>query len=175
MFKIERTARGDRLEADAVLKPSDFQGIADTLGSVPLRARKIGYVAARQAQESEVVETHWNGRETTNTARAGDFIVTNLSPQRQPLHDDHGQINVYVITADRFPNLYVAADGTSDLGTVYRAKGVVSAIPLPGGLDIAAPWGERQTASAGYLLCNGAEVYGISKGAFEETYEVMGQ
>ena len=158
-----------------MLTPADFQGIAKKLGRVPLRARKIGYVAARQAKKSEVVETYWNGKETTNIARAGDFVVTNLSPQGLPLRDDHGQINVYVIAADKFPNLYVPAEGKSELGPIYRAKGVLSAIPLSGGLDIAAPWGERQVASAGFLVCNGAEVYGISKGAFEETYELMGQ
>ena len=57
-------------------------------------------------------------------------------------------------------------------GAIYRAKGVVSTIPLPGGFDIAAPWGERQTATSGYLLCNGSEVYGNSRTAFEATYEV---
>ena len=81
MFKIDRTAPGDRLEADAVLTPSDFQSIAKQLGPPPLRARKIGYVAARAQPRSEVVETRWNGKETSNTARAGDFIVTNLSPR----------------------------------------------------------------------------------------------
>ena len=83
-------------------------------------------------------------------------------------------MNVYVIVGERFPELYEPAEGKSQHGAVYRARGVVSAMPLPGGLDIAAPWGERQTASAGYLLCNGEEVYGIGKRAFEETYEGVG-
>ena len=173
MFKIDRTARGDRLEADAVLTPSDFQSIAKTLGHPPLRARKIGYVAARRAEKSEVVETRWNGKETTNTARVGDFIVTNLSPKCQPLRDGDGHMNVYLIAAERFPQLYEPAEGKSEHGAVYRAMGVVSALPFPGGLDISAPWGERQTTSAGYLLLSGEDVYGISQGAFEETYEVM--
>jgi hypothetical protein len=173
MFKIESTARGDRLEADAVLTPSDFQRIAKTLGRPPLGARKIGFVAARRAKKSEVVETHWNGKETSNTARRGDFIVTNLSPISEPLRDADGRLNVYVISADRFPSLYEPAAGRSEHGAVYRARGLVSAIALPGGLDIAAPWGERQTASSGYLLCNGAEVYGSSAAAFEATYEVL--
>ena len=44
-----------------------------------------------------------------------------------------------------------------------------------GGFDIAAPWGERQTTAVGYLLCNGPEVYGSSRNAFEGTYEVVGR
>ena len=174
MFKIERTARGDRLEADAVLMPSDFQSIANKLGHPPLRARKIGYVAARRAEKREAVETRWNGKETTNTARVGDFIVTNLSPQRIPLRDGEGHVNVYVILAERFADLYEPASGESEHGAVHRAKGIVSALPLPGGLDIAAPWGERQTASAGYLLLSSEEVYGSSKETFEATYELLG-
>jgi hypothetical protein len=174
MFKIERAARGDRLEADAVLTPADFQRIAEELGRPPLRARKIGFVAARRAERSEVVETHWNGKKTSNTARMGDFIVTNLSPDSEPLRDADGHLNVYVISADRFPSLYEPAAGRTEHGAVYRARGLVSAIPLPGGLDIAAPWGERQTASAGYLLCNGEDVYGVGQRAFEGTYEALG-
>ncbi len=177
MFKIVRKgaqSAGVRLEADAVVTPADFQRIAEELGSPPIRARKIGYVAARKATKSEVVETRSNGKETTNTASAGDLIVTNLSPQREPLRDRDGHLNVYVIEAARFPALYEPAGGESAQGPIYRAKGVVSAIPLPGGFDIAAPWGERQTSSNGYLLCNGTEVYGSSREAFEKTYEVVG-
>jgi hypothetical protein len=77
-----------------------------------------------------------------------------------------------VIEAARFAELYEPAGGESAQGPVYRAKGIVSAIPLPGAFDIAAPWGERQTAASGYLLYNGQEVYGSSKEAFEKTYEV---
>jgi hypothetical protein len=176
VFKIVRKGAqgaGVRLEADTALTPADFQSVADALGSPPIRARKIGYTAARKATESEVVETRSNGRETTNTARAGDWIVTNLSPQREPLLDLDGHLNVYVIEAARFPALYEPAGSKSAQGAIYRAKGVASAIPLPGGFDIAAPWGQRQTAADGYLLCNGTEVYGSSRGAFEAAYEVM--
>lgn len=177
MFKI--VSNGDqssdaRLDADAVLTPADFQRIAEELGSPALRARKIGFVAARKAAKSEVVETRSNGKETTNTARAGDFIATNLSPQRTPLHDREGNLDHYVIAAARFVDLYELAGGESEQGPVYRPKGLVSAIPFPGGFDIAAPWGERQTAASGYLLCNDTEVYGASRSAFEATYEVVG-
>jgi hypothetical protein len=175
MFRIDRTARGDRLEADAVLTTADFQRIAKELLQPPLRARKIGYVAARRAEKDEVVETRSNGKETTNTAHPGDWIVTNLSPQLDPLQDDEGHMNVYVIVGERFPQLYEPAEGDSQHGALYRARGrVVSALPFPGGLDIVAPWGERQTASAGYLLCNDEDVYGVGQTAFDGTYEVVG-
>ena len=177
MFKITgKPARGDaRLEADAKLTPADFADAAKQLGTAPLRARKVGYVAARKATRKEVVETRWNGKETTNTAEPGDYIVTNLSPLRRPLHDSDGHLNIYVISADKFATLYEPTAETSEEGDVYRAKGVVSALPLPGGFDILAPWGERQTGSAGYLLLNGNEVYGANAQAFDATYERVGQ
>ena len=132
-------------------------------------------MAARKADKSEMVETRWNGKETTNTARAGDYIVTNLTPQRQPLRDARRASSTSTSSAAaRFPDLYEATGETSKLGPVYRAKGVVSALPLPGGFDIMAPWGERQTGADGYLLMNGEEVYGAGTDAFEKTYEVVG-
>jgi len=82
-------------------------------------------------------------------------------------------MDIYVIAGGRFASLYEPTEGESTFGKVYRATGVVSALSFPGGLDIAAPWGERQTTSAGYLLCNGEEVYGASTNAFEATYEVL--
>src|SRR5262245_11610988 len=103
MFKITHTGPGPddtRLQADAVLTPADFDRIAKEAGRRPVRARKIGFIAARQASEPEAVETRWNGRETTNRARKGDWIVTNLSPQQEPLRDRDGCVNTYVIRAE---------------------------------------------------------------------------
>jgi hypothetical protein len=162
-----------RLESDAVLTPENFQRIAGEIGISPIEARKIGHVAVRTATKTEVVETCSNGKETTNTARPGDYIVTNLSPQREPLLDRDGHLNIYVIRAAKFPDLYELTGERGAHGAVYRAKGVVSAIPLPGGFDIAAPWGERQTAEGGYLVCNGREVYGVSSDAFDATYVLV--
>jgi hypothetical protein len=170
MPKISRIGGKARLTSDAILTPADFARIAAELGETPIRARKVGTVAARKATKRETVETRWNGKETTNTAKRGDFIVTNLSPQCQPLLDRDGHMNVYVIAAEHFAALYERTSEKSEHGAIYRAKGVVSALPLPGGFDILAPWGERQTGASGYLLLNGAEVYGAGREAFEETY-----
>lgn len=178
MFMIVRSgaqAADARLKSNSVLTPADFQRIANELGIPPIRARKIGYVAVRKAANSEVVETHSNGKETTNTARAGDYVVTNLSPQRTPLRDRDGHLNVYVIEAARFPDLYEPAGGDTLQGPVYRAKGVISAIALPGGFDITAPWGERQKAASGYLLLYHDMVYGGSHLAFEATHAILAE
>ena len=175
MHEIVEDARGHaRLLADTVLTPVDFQRIADDIACPIVCARKVGYIAARKATVTEAVETRWNGKETSNTARPGDWIVTNLSRQREALRDREGRVNTYVIKAERFGALYEPAAGENEFGAIHRAKGIVSVIPLPGGFDIVAPWGKRQSAPAGYLVLNGEEVYGNNAETFAATYEVVG-
>ena len=178
MYRIDHQGKREdlaRVLSDTALTPEDFHGIAGDLGISPVAARKIGYVAARKAEKEERLETRSNGKETTNTARPGDFVVTNLTPQREPLRDRDNHLNIYVITAAKFADLYQPTGESNEHGEVHKAKGIISAIALPGGFDIAAPWGERQTAADGYLVCNGSEVYGVSRDAFDTTYEMMSQ
>jgi hypothetical protein len=177
MFRILRKGAwraGIRIEADAVLTPADFRRIAEETGAEVVRARKIGFVAARQASKPEPVETRWNGKESADTARVGDWIVTNLTPQQAALRDREGHVNTYVILAERFASLYESIGAQNEFGAVYRAKGTVEAIRLSDGFDIVAPWGERQTSPAGHLLCNGTDVYGNNAETFAATYEVVG-
>lgn len=167
------TIQGARLEADTALTPRDFQNIAAELGIRPLRARKIGYVAARAASGNEALETRWNGQKSATAVRTGDFIVTNLTPQRAPLRDNDGNLNVYVIGAQRFADIYESTGESTAHGAVYRSTSIVSAIPLSGGFDIVAPWGERQVITDGCLLCNGSDVYGNCRETFEATYQLL--
>ncbi len=160
------------LSADA-----DFDRLAADLarhGSARFRARKIAFVAARQATAPERIETRFNGKETENTAAAGDWIVTNLAADRTELRDAEGSVNTYVIRAANFANLYGRDGGSTEFGDIYKAKGVVDAVAVAGGFDIMAPWGERQVAQTGYIVRNGDDVYGIHGEAFDKTYERVG-
>jgi hypothetical protein len=177
MFKIHRSGGRKKarlvLVARAALTPTDFHQIADAVGGMII-ARKAGCVAARRARKSKVVETRWNGKETTNTAQPGDWIVTTLSASLEPLRDSEGHANTYVISGQRFGTSYERTGSMSRFGTVYRPiNGVVEAIPLLGGFDIVAPWGERQKATCGYLLLNGIDVYGNNWDIFAATYEIV--
>jgi hypothetical protein len=162
-----------RLKSTRALTPADFHAIAAKLGCDPVAARKVGFIAATKASRSKTVETRWNGKETTNKARPGDWIVTSLSAKREVLRDGDGHVNTYVVAADRFKDLYqpTRTKPLAKLGAVYRAKSVVSALWLPAGFDIIAPWGERQTGPAGYLILNGTDVYGNNAETFDATYE----
>ncbi len=178
MYRIERTgffSKRNRLVASDTLTVKDFRPAAAAAGQAIVKARKIGVVAARKAEREEPVVTHWNGEETTNTARPGDWVVTSLGSDRSVLRDRDGNANTYVIRADKFPTLYDQTSGSNEFGQFFKAKGVVEAFFLSGGFDIAAPWGQRQMSDAGYLLLNGEEVYGNNKETFETTYEVIRQ
>ena len=155
------------------LTAADFHALAARHRLEVLNARKIGFVAVRRADRAEAIETRWNGKETTNVAKPGDAIATNLDGQRRPLLDRNGSRNVYVIEAARFEELYEATGDVGADGPIYKARSIVAALPLPGGFDIVAPWGERQTGEDGFLLLNGDDVYGIARGAFLATYEVV--
>jgi hypothetical protein len=177
MFTIEKTGPHrdkNRLVARAVLSEADFRDIARALGGQPVRARKTALIAARQATASERVETQWNGSETTNTAKPGDWIVTSLSADGKVLRDGAGHTNSYVISAASFPELYAPTEGANEFGRFYAARGTVDALHLSGGFEIVAPWGERQTAPDGYLILSGRQVYGNNAETFAATYAVIG-
>jgi hypothetical protein len=164
------------LVAEQSLSADDFDRVVRELRDYacePFQARKIGYVMARQATGFEAVETRFNGEAWTSEASPGDWIVTNMGNDRQVLLDGEGHANTYVVRKDRFSGIYERDTGDSPFGEVYRAKGVVDAVFLAGGFDMRAPWGDRQLASTGYLLRNGAEAYGIDKVMFDTTYRRM--
>jgi hypothetical protein len=176
MFTLTRRGffrRTRRLQAATTLDAADFQEIARMLGAAPKRARKIGRVSARKAQERQHLETRWNGKESEITVEPDDWIVTTLSPASEVLRDREGHANTYAIKPERFGELYEPLAGSTEFGAVYRAKGVVDALFLSGGFESKAPWGEMQRADSGYLLLNGSEVYGNSRETFEATYEII--
>lgn len=182
MFTLEKSGllfwKKVRLIAPDGIDRDGFEDLARQLGTRARRARKSGLVAARQAAVSERIDTRWNGNETTNTAEPGDWIVTALANAGSLLRDGSGEANTYVIKAQRFPELYdaskLAADGeVAAAGAIYEPKGVVDALPVNGGFEIKAPWGETQRAASGYILRNGNDVYGNNRETFEHTYKFI--
>lgn len=175
MFKLLHHAPGaaPRLAADEPLSPREFDDIAAMLGGA-VRARKTGLIAARRAVAREHIDTHWNGQESHDDAAPGDWIATSLAADDlTPLRDSDGNLNQYVIRAARFAALYEAGRDHCEWGTICRSRTNVHAIYFPGGFEICAPWGEMQIAPAGWLLCNGTEVYGNNADTFAATYRII--
>lgn len=176
MVEIVQSAEGrPRLIARDGVTPAQFHEIAARLGQKPRIARKSGFVAARAAETRRRVVTRWNGVETENEAAPGDIVVTNLSADKEPLRDDDGQLNVYVIPPARFDALYEPVGERCAQGEIHRARGTVAVLALPGGFELLGPWGEMQRADDGLLVLNEGEVYGAHRAAFERSYEILAE
>ncbi len=173
LHEVDGDGNPQRLIARETMSADDFDELALMLGTPITQARKIGFVAVRQAQKQQLVETLWNGKESQITAQTGDWIVANLTPDLTILRDGGGNANIYAIGADTFPALYTRHEGANSFGDIYRAISQVECLYLPGGFEIMAPWGEIQRADQGYLLRNGAEIYGNHKETFDATYELV--
>ncbi|MGE0699905.1 MAG: hypothetical protein AB7O57_12490 [Hyphomicrobiaceae bacterium] len=174
MYRIEAAGTHPHVTSDAPLTSEEFYRLAGALGFAPLKARKTGRVSAERATMRQRIETRWNGKESEAVAQPGDWIVTSLAADGQPLRDQEGSLNTYVIEAGRFAELYVPDEGYAASDAVYRPKGEVLALRVQGGFDIEAPWGEKQRAVDGWLLLNGSEVYGNHRDTFAATYEIVG-
>ena len=172
---VEVNGKPRLFSAEKLSAKEDFEKVVESLRDhkcASFKARKISYVAARQATGIEKVETRYDGKETEDTAKPGDWIVTNMDIERRIMRDTQDCVNSYVIRKDTFARLYALDKGEEQpFGAIYKAKGVVDAVEVAGGFDIVAPWGERQQGPGGYILRNGDDVYGIHKDAFDKTYE----
>lgn len=177
MYQLERKGifrKTTRLTSTEPLSTADFEALAAQTGQQPYLAKKVGFVAARRAETVESVDSFNDGHETTNAANVGDWIVTNITPGGNVLRDAKGKLNQYVITAETFERLYEKAGRETELGPLFRPRGTVLALKLPGSFDIMGPWKQRQRGKAGYLIRSGDEVYGIERSVFHRTYDLRG-
>ncbi len=173
---MKYTIADNRLKADAQLTAADFHAIAKQVGHFDTR-RKIGFVSAMVAGEPTQVVTYRGGKETENIAQPGDYIATNLLPDLEPQINQAGQLDQYVIRANRFFELYQTYQGKRNgYGEIFKAKSVVKAIYFSNGAAIAPPWGGRQICREEcYLFLNGSEVYLCDSESCDKTYEIVAE
>ncbi len=138
--------------------------------------KKFKKIYAREAQGVENIQTVTDdGLETTNTAKAGDFIVTNQT--------DAGEM--YVIGARKFHDRYELLEDKGDGVSVYSAKGKVMGIEMNEDLlkqlnlsnefYLVAPWDEEMVVKKDDYLVSPldySEVYRIARKEFFETYQL---
>lgn len=123
--------------------------------------KKVGNVTARPAKIGEKIDTNINGKtETTNTAKAGDIVVTNPGGES------------YIISGKKFFERY---SSTSDKN-VFKAKGRAFAFKYSGkDFSFMAPWGEKMLCeNDDYLVSlskSDLEIYRIEKDVFHSTYK----
>lgn len=136
---------------------TDFDGVP--------YCRKVASVKARPAVEGEVHSTVVKGKvETTNTAKAGDWIAIGVL----------GEITI--LTSVQFFALHDPSTDTKPqipgFGT-FTTRGVIQAKRIKGPFKLLAPWGKEQIIQDGYLFKNHTtgEVYGCEETAFYASYE----
>lgn len=136
---------------------------------------KYTTVIAREVKKEEDVITITSaGYETKNTAKPGDFIVTNSTKAKEQ----------YIVPGKNFHKLYnkitVLKNGSAKYhatGSVYAiqvTKATIKKLKLPRQFDIIASWGEVQIVRVDdFLACpiDVTEVYCIANIEFKETYK----
>ena len=126
-------------------------------------------VLARPATIEEKIDTITSdGKETTNTAKEGDFVVKNPTGEE------------YIIKGDLFKKRYDYV-GTTDFRSdgkweTYKAKGKCRAIVWEHEqMSFVASWGEEMVIKKGDMLATTIpemnEVYRIAAKEFDATYE----
>ena len=137
--------------------------------------KKFKKIYAREAKDGEEIQTVTaDGLETTNTAKAGDFIIKNQT--------DSGEM--YIIGAEKFHARYDFLTDAEDGFFEYTAKGKVMGVEMNDDLlkrlnlsdvfYLIAPWGEEMVIKKDDFLVSPldySEVYRIAQKEFFETYK----
>ena len=126
---------------------------------------KQGTVKARRAVEGETIETVIDGvKETTNTAKLNDIVVTGIKGEQ------------YILSVDQFIERYSGPSVGKD-DQEYECIGSTYAIQWNGrAITFEASWGETMILNRGDFLCStdlspNFDLYRIEKEIFAETYK----
>jgi len=142
--------------------------------------KKFQTVKARPARDGEkIVSTVKSGRETVNTAGAGDYVVENQTGAKEQ----------YIVSGEKFMQRYSEDRKLDGEWSVYAPLGQVKGLEVDrsilnifqqeGSFYITASWGEAQKVDEGDMLVttlpltDELEIYRIARTEFSETYEAV--
>lgn len=143
--------------------------IEEALQNAPIFEKHVRVHARPAAPDERVVTMLASGEEeTSNTAREGDWVVTN--PQGEE----------YVVPKDEFEKKYAATENDG----VYQSRGYCRAIRNPQGMavEMKASWGELVHGDEQCFIVQACdadgslygEPYIVAKEAFDTTYLPLG-
>lgn len=121
------------------------------------KARKIKPIEGAVAKGGEQITTIASDglKETTNVAKAGDFIA----------HNSGNVKNQYIIPEEVFKRDYIPHNGK------FIKNTEVNVAKIPENVEFMAPWGEKmKVRRGGQFVVNPGDSYGISKKDFRKTY-----
>ncbi len=141
-------------------QPADARDFDFSKAAIYRKTATLKTAQVETARKRQRIVTRINGtKETSNTAKPGDKIVTGPFGER------------YIIGASKFRQLY-ARDRAHDR---YVSKARVQALKLKQNIEMVAPWGEKQRAlKGGYVVRRvgkARDVYLIEEAAFKKTYK----
>ena len=123
---------------------------------------KFARIQAIQAKGGEKIETVLadGTKETTNTAAAGDWIVTNPGGER------------YVVAAAKFPKKYEPCPELGE-GWFKPTGGVQKFMTAPRDFNFICSWNEEQFIAAGGFIniTDLGDIYGVAREEFLSTYK----
>ncbi len=137
---------------------------------------KYKKVFARKAKLNEKITTRTSdGKETTNRAKAGDYIIKNQT----------GAGEEYIIPGNKFKARYIFERRSTGGFSEYKPSGRIQAIEVSrrvlkkfnvkNRFYFLAPWGSKMIVKEkDFLACpiGGDEVYRIARKEFFETYQL---
>ncbi len=135
--------------------------------------KKKTTVLARPAVAGERIDTITaDGKETTNVAKEGDFVVQNNTEAKEQ----------YILSGEKMKSRYEILEAHKSGWVIYKATGLVRAIEfnsaildLPEQMEFEASWGENMVLKEGDLICaplpTQNEIYRIARKEFNETYD----
>ncbi len=155
-----------------------MERVLPLIKSANLRFEKHQLVHARPAIPGEtIVSIPADGHETTNTAKADEVVVRNLT----------GAQEEYIVSGPTFAHRYSEIEPVDGEWALYTPRGEVMAIEVTRELAdqlgvgeefcIIAAWGSEQRARVGDKLVatlpDLSEVYRIAREEFNETYRLV--
>ncbi len=171
-----------RLEATGEkLSKGEFDNLAKKLGVDPGSAVKVGDkpVAAMNVVDIvtpiTTINTQDGSIQSEKIAQPGDAIMTRLNSDGTPKIGETGELDQWVVDADKLEKLYSPLGDENEYGKVVGGNNEVLFLELLRGGVIEAPWGGSQEISEGFLQYSvtTGEVYLNEKSAFDETFDII--
>lgn len=147
-----------------------------------VEAEKSGYIIAREAKEGERVDvmTQNGNHEASETAKKGDWIVTRADEDGNPILDENGNRNSWIVSDDVIEAKYEKRGYANREELFFKPLGETQEfMRVQEDVAVMVPWGENgediplTVDKGGYLnITDRDDVHGIAENEFNDTYRV---
>ena len=172
---IERNGKTYKvIDPDTYIDECKWNGIVE--------AEKSGYIIAREAKEGERVDvmTQNGNHEASETAKDGDWIVTRADADGNPILDENGNRNSWIISDDVIDEKYEEHGYANREELFFKPLGETQEfMRVQEDVAVMVPWGKNgkdimmTVDKGGYLnITDRDDVYGIAENEFNDTYRI---